>query len=96
MVVGGPAPGTPRPVAGYVVLHLVTADPAQPVPGPDIIKVGDDGTYSHVGAGTWIVTGVSGPLRNDTISETPCHTASPRVIVSAAGVTNADVYCSVD
>jgi hypothetical protein len=83
IAVGGPAPGSPRPLPGSVTIDgLVTQH----------IAVGSDGSYrAVVPAGTYTVTGTS-PQYNDGASN--CRTDSDTVTLAAGQTVAADVICS--
>lgn len=85
--IGGPVPGTPRPIPGTIYI----------VGGGKTVKatVGSDGRFSaHVAAGTYTVTGRS-PEFNVNGQEGLClNVALGPVGVTAGGATTVTVVCS--
>ena len=82
--VGGPAPGSARPVSGSITLDG---------PVSRHVTVGPDGKYSVVvPVGTYAVTGAMG---DDASSSVGCRTIADAVTLAAGETVAADVICSV-
>jgi hypothetical protein len=83
LAVGGPAPGSPRPISGSVDI----AGPATKQ-----LAVGPDGKYTAVlPAGVYMVTGGSPQYGSGTGG---CQTQANTVSLAAGHAVTADVYCS--
>ena len=82
MAVGGPAPGSPRPLPGSVTIDG---------PVTQHVVVGSDGRYRVIlPAGTYTVTGTS-PQYND--GATNCRTDGDTVTLTTGATVAADVSC---
>jgi hypothetical protein len=84
LAVGGPAPGTARPLPGTVTLENTATH------STTLLRVGQDGRYTtSVGAGTYKIVGHS-PLYGSGKYE--CK--SPKTVTTAANAkARADVFC---
>lgn len=89
LLVGGPAPGTPRPIAGSVVVREGASVVA-------VIAVEKDGRYSAVLApGIYRIAGNYNQTRSTSAQTDECHSTATTTVLSAGRTTQVDVNCNV-
>lgn len=88
-MVGGPAPGSPRPIAGNVIVRAATS-------AVTVISVDTDGRYSTVVApGTYRITGTYSQSVGSSGEIDECRSIADTTVVSAGQTAKVAVYCSV-